>query len=114
MFVHALPPNVAHFGMRLVSYSQKAGNGGITLRFSDDTTAICDLLIGCDGIKSSIRAQLFKEVSERSGDTQFSKFIDPVWTGTIAYRGLIPVERLPPFHRSITEPMMVRTVTTLL
>ncbi|KAJ3809160.1 FAD/NAD-P-binding domain-containing protein [Lentinula aff. lateritia] len=105
-FVEALPPNVAHFGMRLVSYSQDASATEISLQFSNGTTATCDLLAGCDGIKSSIRAQLYRECSERSGDSTLLKFIDPVWTGTIAYRGLIPVEHLPPCHRSIADPMM--------
>jgi len=103
-FVHALPSNVTHFGMRLVSYSQHAGT--VSLKFLDDTTATCDLLVGCDGIKSCIRAQIFKEAFDRSGDSELLKFIDPVWTGTTAYRGLIPVESLPPLHRSIADPMM--------
>ncbi|KAJ3989844.1 FAD/NAD-P-binding domain-containing protein [Lentinula detonsa] len=106
VFVDALPSGVAHFGMRLVSYSQKAGANEILLEFSNGTTGTCDLLAGCDGIKSSTRAQLFKEAAERSGDVTLLKFIDPVWTGTIAYRGLIPVERLPPSHRSIANPIM--------
>ncbi|KAJ3999660.1 FAD/NAD-P-binding domain-containing protein [Lentinula boryana] len=106
VFVDALPSGVAHFGMRLVSYSQKAGANEILLEFSNGTTGTCDLLVGCDGIKSSTRAQLLKEAADRSGDVTLLKFIDPVWTGTIAYRGLIPVERLPPSHRSIANPMM--------
>ncbi|KAJ4483187.1 FAD/NAD-P-binding domain-containing protein [Lentinula aciculospora] len=105
-FVDALPPNVAHFGMRLVSYSQETDAGDISLQFSDGTTTTCNLLAGCDGIKSSIRAQLYTEVSQRSGNADLLKYIDPVWTGTIAYRGLIPVDRLPPSHRSIANPMM--------
>ncbi|KAF9070110.1 FAD/NAD-binding domain-containing protein [Rhodocollybia butyracea] len=105
VFIDALPENVAHFGTRLVSYSQEIGRG-VNLSFADGSTATCDIFVGCDGIKSCIRGQLFREVSERSGNSDLLKFVDPVWTGTIAYRGLIPVERLPPHHRSIVEPMM--------
>ncbi|KAF5393346.1 hypothetical protein D9757_000791 [Collybiopsis confluens] len=103
-FVDALPPHVAHFGMKLVSYSQVGGE--VSLKFSDGSAATCDLLVGCDGIKSAVRAQLFRDVSERSGNNELLKHVNPVWTGTIAYRGLIPVERLPTSHRSIVEPMM--------
>ncbi|KAJ3724835.1 FAD/NAD-P-binding domain-containing protein [Lentinula raphanica] len=106
VFVDALPPGIAHFGMRLVSYSQKADTNEISLEFSNGHATTCDLLAGCDGIKSTIRAQMFTEAAERLRDDTLLKFIDPAWTGTIAYRGLIPVERLPMNHRSIASPMM--------
>ncbi|KIK67169.1 hypothetical protein GYMLUDRAFT_156392 [Collybiopsis luxurians FD-317 M1] len=104
-FVDALPSNVAQFGTRLVSYSQTAGTS-VSLQFSNGTTATCDLLVACDGIKSCARAQLFREAAERTGNPELLQYVNPVWTGTIAYRGLIPIERLPPTHRAIAEPMM--------
>ncbi|KAJ3778671.1 FAD/NAD-P-binding domain-containing protein [Lentinula raphanica] len=106
VFVDALPPGIAHFGMRLVSYSQNVETREISLGFSNGHSTTCDLLAGCDGIKSTIRAQMYTEAAERLRDDTLLKFIDPVWTGTIAYRGLIPVERLPLDHRSIASPMM--------
>ena len=44
-----------------------------------------DVLVGCDGIHSAVRAALF------GAD-------DPKFTGCIAWRATIPVERLPPGH----------------
>ncbi|KAI0745659.1 FAD/NAD(P)-binding domain-containing protein [Earliella scabrosa] len=115
VLVDHLPEGVAHFGKRLSSYAHTPTAHGrdtqITLYFSDGTTASCDLLVGCDGIKSTIRKQMLEEhVHKRGGDPELLQHIDPVWTGTIAYRGLIPVERLikpnGKKHRTIDSPMM--------
>ena len=118
VFVDALPEGVAHFGKRLVSYSSAEPDGAIQLHFSDDTTASCDVLIGCDGIKSTIRKQMLEEKTAATGQTDLLRFIDPVWTGTIAYRGLIPADRLKARnggkHRTIETPMMVRILMFVL
>jgi salicylate hydroxylase len=44
-----------------------------------------DLVVGCDGIHSSVRAALHG-------------FDTPRFTGNMCWRALIPVERLPPEH----------------
>ena len=54
----------------------------VVLRFADGTTAEGDMLIGADGVKSVVRAQLFGEVEAR-------------YTGDAAWRVTVPVERLP-------------------
>lgn len=111
MFVDALPEDVAHFGKRLVSYSQVEPDGPLQLCFSDDTTASCDILVGCDGIKSTVRKQMFEEKVAATGQKALLRYIDPVWTGTMAYRGLIPVDHLRARHggehRTVETPMMV-------
>ena len=54
---------------------------GVTLTLADGTTAEGDILVGADGIHSTIRAQLFgKEL--------------PRYTGNVAWRGLVPAERV--------------------
>jgi salicylate hydroxylase len=54
---------------------------GVTLTLADGTTAQGDILVGADGIHSTIRAQLFgKEL--------------PRYTGNVAWRGLVPAERV--------------------
>ena len=51
-------------------------------------------------------------VRKHGKDASLLDLIDPVWTGTMAYRGLIPVERLSnpngTEHRTVRSPMMVR------
>ncbi|KAI0743626.1 FAD/NAD(P)-binding domain-containing protein [Daedaleopsis nitida] len=115
VLVNHLPEGVAHFGKRLTSYTHSPSTQGrdtqISLTFGDGSKAECDLLVGCDGIKSTIRKQMLEEhVHKRGGDPQVLQCIEPVWSGTIAYRGLIPVERLikpnGEKHRTIDTPMM--------
>jgi salicylate hydroxylase len=54
----------------------------VSARFRNGREAHGDLLVGCDGIRSVVRAELFGAES-------------PHFTGYIAWRGLVPVERLP-------------------
>ncbi|KAI0708960.1 FAD/NAD-P-binding domain-containing protein [Cerioporus squamosus] len=115
VLVSHLPDGVAHFGKRLTAYTNTPASHGrdppITLQFADGSTAECDLLVGCDGIKSTIRKQMLQEhVRRLGGDPKLLQLIDPVWSGTIAYRGLIPVQKLVKpdghKHRTIDSPMM--------
>ena len=53
----------------------------VTITLADGTTATGDVLVGADGIHSTVRGQLF-------GPEQ------PRYTGNIAWRGLVPAERL--------------------
>lgn len=55
---------------------------GVRLRFADGTTASGDVLIGADGIHSVVRRQLWGEPAAR-------------FTGLLAWRGVIPMGRLP-------------------
>ncbi|TFK68678.1 FAD/NAD-P-binding domain-containing protein [Pluteus cervinus] len=109
--VNTLPAGVAHFGKQVASYSNVDADGPISIQFADGSSAICDVLVGCDGLKSCVRGQLFREEAHRRNDTALLDYVHPVWTGTIAYRGLIPVDEIPlnidgSKHRTITTPMM--------
>jgi len=54
---------------------------GVTITLADGSTATGDVLIGADGIHSTVRAQLFgREL--------------PRYTGNVAWRGLVPAERV--------------------
>jgi len=74
------------------------------MHFQNGTTATCDLVIGMDGIKSAVRKSLLLKQGIPN-----SPSMEPVWSGTIAYRGLVSrdvLDAIFPGHRSITTPMM--------
>lgn len=54
---------------------------------------------------------MYEQKAIKTKNPILSKFIEPKWTGTIAYRGLVEVEKLKRMggegHRAITDPMMV-------
>ncbi|KZT56920.1 FAD/NAD(P)-binding domain-containing protein [Calocera cornea HHB12733] len=54
------------------------------LTFTDGTVAEADVLVGADGIKSVTRRVMYGDKAES---------IEPKWSGCIAYRGLIPMEK---------------------
>ena len=61
------------------SFEQDAD--GVTITLSDGSTAAGDVLVGADGIHSTVRAQLFGQQLPR-------------YTGNVAWRGLVPAERV--------------------
>jgi salicylate hydroxylase len=75
----ALPPRCLDVGRRCVEVTRHGR--GAELRFVDGSQVDADLVVGADGIHSPVRAQLF--------GTQQAQF-----TGHVAYRGLIPAERI--------------------
>jgi salicylate hydroxylase len=118
-----------HFSRRLQSYSQRKG-AKIDLFFSDNSRETCDVLIGADGIKSAVRRSLLMEqadIAARSGRVDEAdgilRCINPKWSGIVAYRALIPTERLQAFRDAHPEanirvpeansiPIMVRHPTS--
>jgi salicylate hydroxylase len=68
-----------HLGSRIVRFDQD--DDGVTITLADGSTATGDVLIGADGIHSTVRGQMFgKEL--------------PRYTGNVAWRGLVPAERV--------------------
>ena len=104
-----------HFDKRLASYSEpKNTKEPITFQFTDGSTGSCDILIACDGIHSPIRHQLYKEVAAEETDQEKAKelldAIEPIWTGTVAYRDVLKKELLDeriPGHRTHSIPTSV-------
>jgi salicylate hydroxylase len=75
----AVPAERVHLGHRFAAYEDNGTR--LAIRFDNGAAAEADVLVGADGIHSAVRAQLFGP--ER-----------PRFTGCIAYRGLVPAERL--------------------
>ncbi|PPR04128.1 hypothetical protein CVT26_001320 [Gymnopilus dilepis] len=91
-----------HLSHRLISYEEK--EEGIYLHFEGGAIATCDVLVGMDGINSVVRKCLLTSRGMSQSPT-----IEPVWAGDIAYRSLIPSEKLQavfPGHRALTRPML--------
>jgi salicylate hydroxylase len=75
-----LPAGIVHTGHRAVGFEQ---DGDVArVHFANGETAQADVVVGADGIHSELRPFVFPP----------SK---PVFHGTISYRGLVPLERLP-------------------
>src|SRR5437764_1351375 len=74
-----LPLERVHLGHRLLGFSDKGGH--VEAWFDNGARITADILVGADGIHSAVRAILF-------GDEA------PKFAGCVAYRGLVPVERL--------------------
>jgi salicylate hydroxylase len=75
----ACPAGRIHLGHRLVSLHDDGEH--VEARFDSGGRARADVLVGADGIHSTVRAALLGEESPR-------------FAGCVAYRGLVPVERI--------------------
>src|SRR5262245_16479141 len=67
-------PEAYHLGKDFVRLSNE--RDGVVAHFSDGTTAVGDLVVGADGFRSAVRAQLLPEAQ-------------PQYAGYVAWRGLI-------------------------
>ena len=107
-----LPKESAHLNKRLRSYTQSGTSDTIQLTFADGSSAECDVLVGADGVKSTVRQGMFQDLAKR-GRPEMLKYVEPFFSGTFAYRCLIPAEQLPPrdggIHRARKEATMVRS-----
>ena len=93
-----------HLSHRFVSY-EDVGNE-VIVKFENGVTATCDILVGVDGIRSTVRRCFLGNQGHPE-----SPSCNPYWSGAYAYRGLIAVEDLEkelPGHNACKEAMMVR------
>jgi salicylate hydroxylase len=79
MLIAAFPAERLHIGHRLVAFTDRGDC--VNAEFENGKRITTDALIGADGIHSTVRKLLFGPAN-------------PHFTGCVAYRGLIPVERI--------------------
>ncbi|MDA1101644.1 MAG: FAD-dependent monooxygenase [Proteobacteria bacterium] len=79
----AVAPGSVHLGAKVTGFSQL--DNGVTVMTEAGESFSGDVLVGCDGIHSAIRAQLFGPDAPR-------------FTGCVAWRATVPVGALPPGH----------------
>ncbi|HYA07057.1 MAG TPA: FAD-dependent monooxygenase [Xanthobacteraceae bacterium] len=87
----AFAPQRYHRGTALRAFEQSAD--GVLAHFSDGSTAAADVLIGADGLRSTVRQQCAPEVV-------------PLYAGYVAWRALIAERVIPPtIHRQMFMDM---------
>jgi 2-polyprenyl-6-methoxyphenol hydroxylase-like FAD-dependent oxidoreductase len=83
----ALPPERYHRGRGVRSFAQTERS--VVAHLSDGGTAEGDLLVGADGLRSTIRQQCLPDLA-------------PLYAGYVAWRALIPEAAFPPaIHREL-------------
>jgi 2-polyprenyl-6-methoxyphenol hydroxylase-like FAD-dependent oxidoreductase len=85
----AFPPDRYRFGMALESVEQDARS--VTAHFADGTRETADLLVGADGIRSTVRGHLLPGAQPR-------------YAGYVAWRGLVDERDFPQdVHRQLFD-----------
>jgi 2-polyprenyl-6-methoxyphenol hydroxylase-like FAD-dependent oxidoreductase len=87
----AFPAAHYHRGVGLKGFDQNGS--AVTAHFSDGTSRNAELLVGADGIRSTVRSQLLPD-------------LQPLYAGYVAWRALLPEHAIPPaIHRELFECM---------
>jgi 2-polyprenyl-6-methoxyphenol hydroxylase-like FAD-dependent oxidoreductase len=87
----AFPPEHYHRGRGLRAFEQS--RAGVIAHFSDGGTAAAEVLVGADGLRSTVRSQCLPEVT-------------PLYAGYCAWRALLPESAIPSaIHRELFESM---------
>lgn len=85
-------PSAIQLGREVIAY--ESNTTGVTVEFAQGDPKTTDLLIGCDGIRSTIRDQL---LGPR----------EPQFTHRVAWRGLVPSERINHLNLPLASAMMI-------
>ncbi|KAF8438465.1 hypothetical protein L210DRAFT_3543956 [Boletus edulis BED1] len=97
-----------HTSKKLNSYEVDSETGKTTLHFSDGDSTVTDMLVGADGIHSATRGTMYKKLASSIEDDEsrknLLKCIDPVWTGILVYRNLIPTEKFLKAYPDLEPP----------
>ncbi|MEH2510385.1 salicylate hydroxylase [Nitrobacteraceae bacterium AZCC 1564] len=83
--VRRLKPDAIHLNSNCVGFTQDAN--GVRMKFKDGSVVEGRALIGADGAHSKVREQILGVVQGK-------------YTNAIAWRGLVPVDRLPAHQRA--------------
>jgi 2-polyprenyl-6-methoxyphenol hydroxylase-like FAD-dependent oxidoreductase len=87
----AFPSASYHRGRELASFEQTLP--GVVARFADGSTAEGDVLIGADGLRSTVRQPCLPAIA-------------PLYAGYVAWRAMLPENALPPaIHHDLFDAM---------
>ena len=90
MLMNALPAERLHVGHRLVAFADHGDR--VEAEFANGRRIAASALVGADGIHSTVRGLLFGPANPR-------------FTGCVAYRGLVPAERVKHLNIEVTAQM---------
>lgn len=82
----ALPIGVVRTGHRCVQFTQH--DGAAVVRFDNGASVDADVVVAADGIHSGLQRYVVEPA-------------DPVFSGMVAYRGVIPAGRLPDWDQNL-------------
>jgi salicylate hydroxylase len=80
MLANALPAGIVHTGRRCIGFEQEGDVARVS--FAAGASIEADIVIAADGIHSELRPHVCPQSR-------------PIFSGSIAYRGLVPYERVP-------------------
>jgi 2-polyprenyl-6-methoxyphenol hydroxylase-like FAD-dependent oxidoreductase len=88
----AFPPQLYHRGFGLKAFEQSSAH--VVAHLSDGSAVEADVLIGADGLRSTVRQQCSPDVA-------------PLYAGYVAWRALLAESAIPPaIHRELFEQMV--------
>jgi salicylate hydroxylase len=90
MLINAFPTERLHIGHRMVAFTDYGDS--VEAEFENGERIRADALIGADGIHSTVRQALFGPENPR-------------FTGCVAYRGLVPAERIKHLNIEVNAQM---------
>ncbi|KAJ6115945.1 hypothetical protein N7523_006362 [Penicillium sp. IBT 18751x] len=79
--ISLIPPEIVHFGKRLDHLVEEDGKG-VMVRFEDGSEVVADVVIGCDGIKSRVKENMFPGAVDMM----------PRYSGMYGYRAVFDME----------------------
>lgn len=90
MLMSAFPAERLHIGHRLVGFTNRGDR--VEAEFANGQRVAAEALVGADGIHSTVRGLLFGPANPR-------------FTGCVAYRGLVPADRVKHLNIEVTAQM---------
>lgn len=78
-------PGCIHLDHKSIGFDES--DDQVTIHFNNRPSVVADVLVGADGVHSNVRKQMFGEVKQ-------------LFTDAIAWRGLVPIERISPEYQA--------------
>jgi salicylate hydroxylase len=88
----AVPPGAVQLGKRCIAVTQRGDTA--VLAFADGTSAVADIVVGADGVHSTVRGAVTEPAPA-------------IYSGICAFRALVPADRAPEFTRRRAQTLWI-------